>query len=69
MARNMMRTIDAIDRAKGINSGLDALVSLLLGCNDADVPKGVALAELLWSVQKDMHQTLNEASDGLKQSR
>lgn len=69
MARDMMRTIDAIDRAKGINSGLDALISLLLGCNDADVPKGNALAELLWSLQKDMDQTLTEAAEGLRNTR
>ncbi|MFZ2973605.1 MAG: hypothetical protein WA049_13285 [Ferribacterium limneticum] len=67
MARNLLRVSDAIDRAKGINSGLDGLVSLLLGCNDADVPDGKTLAELIWSVQKDMDTALAEAASSLKQ--
>lgn len=67
MARNLLRVSDAIDRAKGINSGLDGLVSLLLGCNDADVPDGKALAELIWSIQKDMDTALAEAASSLKQ--
>lgn len=67
MARNLLRVSDAIERAKGINTGLDGLVSLLLGCNDADVPDGKTLAELIWSVQKDMDTALAEAASSLKQ--
>lgn len=67
MARNILAASDAINRAKGINSGLEGVVSLLLGCNDADVPDGKTLAELLWSVQKDMDITLAEAERNLRQ--
>lgn len=66
MSRDLLRVSDALDRAKGINSGLDGLVSLLLGCNDADVPDGKTLAELIWSVQKDMGTALDEAMSSLK---
>lgn len=67
MARDLLQASDAINRAKDINSGLDGLVSLLLGCNAADVPPGKTLAELLWSVQKDLDRTLKEAAESLKQ--
>ncbi len=67
MARDLLRVSDAIDRAKGINSGIDALVSLMLGCNDADVPDGKSLAELIWSIQKNMDTALDDASANLKQ--
>lgn len=66
MARDISSVFDAIDRAKGINSGLDALVALMLGCNESDVPQGKILAELLWSIQRDMETVLNEASRSLK---
>lgn len=69
MAHDISSVYDAIDQAKGINSGLDALVSLLLGCRDSDVPSGVKLAELIHSVQKDMERTLQEASESLKKPR
>lgn len=67
MARNILAASDAINRAQGINSGLEGVVSLLLGCNDADVPDGKTIAELLWSVQKDMDITLAEAERNLRQ--
>lgn len=67
MARNLLQVTDAIERAKGINSGLDGLVSLLLGCNDADVPDGKALAEIIWSIQKDLDSALADAAKNLKQ--
>lgn len=67
MARNLLQVSDAIDRAQCINAGLDGLVSLLLGCNDADVPNGKSLAELIWCVQKDMDTALAEAAQSLKQ--
>lgn len=69
MARDLMQVHDAVNRAKEINSGLDALVDLLLGCRDSDVPKGEALAELIWSVQKNMDQTLEEALEVLQKPR
>lgn len=66
MARDILRASGAIERAKGINSGIDALVSLMLGCNEADVPDGKSLAELIWSIHKDMDTALDEASSSLK---
>lgn len=69
MARDLLQVSDAINRAKDINSGLDGLVSLLLGCNAADVPTGKTLAELIWSVQKDLDQTLKEAAESLRLAR
>lgn len=69
MARDISSVYDAIDQAKRINSGLDALVALLLGCRDADVPAGIEIAELLQSIQKNMEQTLQDASEGLGRAR
>lgn len=66
MARDLSQAYDAVERAQGINAGLDGLVSLLLGCNDADVPSGKCMAELIWSIQKDMDQALKEISAGMK---
>lgn len=67
MARDILAAHDAINRAKGSCAGLDALVSLLLGCNENDVPNGKSIAELIWSVQKDLDAALNEAESRLKQ--
>ena len=67
MARNILGACDAIDRAKGINAGFDAMVSLLMSASDADVPNGKALAELLWSVQKDLECELDKAAQSLRQ--
>jgi hypothetical protein len=67
MARDILKATDAIDRAKGLNSGLDALVSLLLGCNDADVPDGKSMAELIWAVQREMDSALTDAERHLRQ--
>ena len=61
MARNFLQAADAIQRAQGVNAGLDGLVALLLGCNDSDVPDGKTLAELIWSIQKDMASNLADA--------
>lgn len=69
MSRDMMRTIDAIDRAAGINRGLDVLAGLLLDSNRNQDVNVHDLGELLGSVQKDLDQTLKEAAEGLKQSR
>lgn len=65
MAHDILSAFDAINRAKSANSGLDALVSLLLGCNDSDVPDGKSLAELIWSVQKELNSALTEAEASL----
>ena len=69
MDNDLFSVSEAVDRAKGINSGLDALVALLLGCRQSDIPKGVELAELIWCVQQNMAQMLEAASDGLKRKR
>lgn len=66
MSRNILAASDAINRAKGINAGLDALVSLLMASNEADVPPGKSLAELLLSIQKDLEKTLSSADQMLQ---
>lgn len=66
MARDLLKASDAINRAKGVNSGLDALVSLMLGCNDADIPDGKSMAELIWAVQKEIDDALDLAERHLR---
>ncbi|WP_341743080.1 hypothetical protein [Azonexus hydrophilus] len=66
MTRDLMRVADAIDRAKGVNAGLDALVCLMMGCNEADIPRGRPLAELIYSIHRDMTTFLDEAERGLR---
>lgn len=66
MARDLMKVADAIDRAKGVNAGLDALVCLMMGCNDSDIPNGRPLAELIYSIHRDMSTFLDEAEKELR---
>lgn len=69
MAKDLGSVIDAIDRAEGINQGLDALVSLLFSAREADMPSGKAIGELLYSIQQDMGNRLAEARAGLRNSK
>ena len=69
MAKDIGAAMDALDRAEGINQGLDALVSLLFCANEADVPSGRKLGELLYSIQQDMEKRLAEAQAGLRNSK
>lgn len=65
MARNILSTQDAIDRAEGVNQGLDALISLLSSASQDDMPSGQSISELLWSLQQSMAQHLADARAGL----
>ena len=69
MSHDVMDARDAIDRAKGVSKGLEALVGLLQGneaaTHKADVPLG-DIAELLWSLQRDLAGFLDRAERGLK---
>lgn len=69
MAADLCRVMDAIDRAKGVNSGLDALVSLIAGCDQSNIPSGTAISELLWSIHNDLKKYLDEADEGLRVKR
>ncbi len=69
MAKNLLSVSDALDRAEGTNSGLDAIVSLLFSVGEADVPNGRSLAELLYSLQQDMERHLSLAKSGLRDSK
>lgn len=68
MAKDICATHDAIDRAIGVNAGLDALVSLLLSTHD-DALNSKSIGELLWSIQSDFERHLNDAKAGLRDSK
>lgn len=61
MARDILSAADAIERAKDVNDGLEALICLMAGCNPPDVPNGKSLAELLSAVQQEMKRELDAA--------
>lgn len=67
MTRDILRAVDAVNRAVGINAGLDALVALLFEAEGVDSPPPRAIGELIWSVQKDLKASLAEASKHLGQ--
>ncbi len=66
MTRDILRATDAINQAKGVNSGLDAIVSLLMGSSEGDLPKGTEIGELIYCVQLRMAQLLEEAAGHLR---
>lgn len=69
MAKNLLSVSDAITNAEGVNDGLDALVSLLFSAKEADVPTGRAIGELLYVIQKDLGNWLEQAKAGLRDSK
>lgn len=69
MAKNLLAVADALDRAKGVNDGLDAVISLLFSVNESDMPSGRALGEVLSSLQQDMGRHLASAESGLRDSK
>ena len=69
MARNLMQAMDAVDRAIGINQGLDALVSFLMSIKSSDAPDTKAIGEILWSIQKHLEITLHEVDAGLRDEK
>lgn len=69
MSDNIMNARDAIARARGVNRGLGALVDLLMGNEAGDVKSDVCpadVAELLWSVRRDLDVFLEEAHRNLE---
>ncbi len=66
MARDLLKVVDALDRAEGCSRGLDALISLLASAEDADVPDGKDLCELMMPLHSAMREAINEARAGLK---
>ena len=67
MARDILRASDAIDRARDVNSGLEALASLIVGCNKSDIPDSRGIAELISAVHLQMSRDLDEADRYLSQ--
>lgn len=53
----IMQAFDALSRAKGVNSGLDALVGLLMALQNGG-PKISDIAELLWAIHDQMNDHL-----------
>ena len=62
MAR-MMHAIDALNRAKGVNKGLDALVSMLMAIDEA--PEAKKIGEVIWAIHDQMQTFLDEAGRAL----
>ncbi len=67
MARDILKASDAIDRAMGVNAGLDALACLMQGCNESDIPDGKSIAELILAVHKEINSALIDADQYLRQ--
>lgn len=67
MARNLIRVHDALDQARAVSTGLDALVALMVSARDSDMPSGKALAELIDPLRKALDESIETAEDGLKQ--
>lgn len=53
------QAIEALDRARGVNSGIDALVSLMAAV-DIGPPKMADMAEILWAMHDQMESHLEE---------
>lgn len=69
MSRDILAVRDAISRARGVSKGMEALVGLLQGNEESNPRSAVPLgdvAELLWSVQRDLDGFLAEAERRLK---
>lgn len=60
MAR-LMSAIDAINDARDINAGFDALVALMMSAKQADAPPLKELGEVIRSRHEKMGATLDEA--------
>lgn len=62
----LLQAEDALDRAIASNYGLDALVRLMFSAQEADAPDMKHLADLVWSVQKDIASHLDNLQRCLK---
>lgn len=65
MAR-LLQANDALSDAIDINGGLEALIELMRSAKDIDGPNLTQLADLVWSVQKDMASALDNLARSLK---
>lgn len=62
----LLQANDALDHAIDSNKGLDALVCLMFSVEEADAPDMKSLAELVWSVQKDIASHLDDLKRCIK---
>ena len=67
MPRDIGDAIDYIDRDKGVNRGLNALSGLLMSIEQSNAPPAIDIGELLWSINNDLENYLNEARKSLTQ--
>ncbi len=65
MSRDLMRCHDSLVHAQGLANGLNALISLMAACDDADGPTMHQVADLLSALHKDLDATLKAAQAGL----
>ena len=56
---SLMQARDAINQAKDLNAGLDALTALMRSANDADAPQLADLAEVIEAVHYSMRDHLS----------
>ena len=57
MAR-LMQAADALNRARGVNQGLDAVVSMLMSTEET--PDSKSIAEVIWALHDQMQLFLDE---------
>lgn len=55
----LCQAMDALDRARGVNSGIDALVALMAAVDNGS-PKMTDVAEILWAMHDQMQSHLEE---------
>jgi len=60
----LLRATDALDRAKGVNKGLDAVVSLITSTGEA--LDNEAIGELLWALHDQMKRHLDDAGNAIE---
>lgn len=63
---NILMARDALNLAQGCSKGLDALVSLMSATEDNNAPPLHDLADLLFSLQRDLDSRLSEVDRALK---
>lgn len=54
----LLQAADALNRAKGVNQGLDAVVSMLMSSEETPDTKNIA--EVLWALHDQMQLFLDE---------
>ena len=59
-----LRAVDALNRAQGVNKGLDAVVSLITATDEA--LDNEAIGELLWTLHNQMTIHLDAVDNALE---